>query len=60
MVNMLAMLGLALFILYSYSVPSTKGDHYEALEDQKALERLKKKKSAKKAPKCTCGYKVTR
>ena len=60
MVNMLAMFGLALFILYSYSVPSTKGDHYEALEDQRALEKLEKKKSAKKAPKCTCGYKVTR
>ena len=43
MVNMLAMFGLALFILYSFSVPSTKGDHLEALEDQKALEQEKKR-----------------
>lgn len=42
MVNMLAMFGFALFIFYSFSVPS-KGDHLEALEDQRALEELEKK-----------------
>lgn len=43
MVNMLAMFGFALLILYSFSVPPTKGDHLEALEDQRALEKLEKK-----------------